>query len=79
MEDYIKQETKALDNRIRLEDLEKAIETALDNPIDLEFAIDTERHVYRGQETKSIFVKNQDFKNPHTISIQNNLVYQCKL
>ena len=60
MEDYIKQETKALDNRIRLEDLEKAIETALDNPIDLEFAIDTEGHIYRGRETKSILVKKED-------------------
>merc|ERR1712051_630908 len=48
MEDFIKEETKAL---------EKAIEIALDNPIDYEYAIDTEGHIYRGRETKSILVK----------------------
>ena len=47
MEDFIKEETKALENRIKLEDLEKAIETALDSPIDYEYAIDTEGHIYR--------------------------------
>ena len=57
MEDFIKEETKALENRIKLEDLEKAIETALDSPIDYEYAIDTEGHIYRGRETKSILVK----------------------
>merc|ERR1719203_916110 len=49
MEDFIKEETKALENRIKLEDL--------DNPIDYEYAIDTEGHIYRGRETISILVK----------------------
>merc|ERR1740129_1093327 len=57
MEDFIKEETKALENRIKLEDLEKAIEIALDNPIDYEYAIDTEGHIFRGRETKSTLVK----------------------
>ena len=56
LQDYIKEETKALENRIKLEDLEKAIEIALENPVDYEFAIDTEGHIYKGRETKSIYV-----------------------
>jgi len=60
MEDFIKEETKALENRIKLEDLERAIEIALDSPIDYEYAIDTEGHIYRGRETKSILVKRDD-------------------
>ena len=54
LEDFIRSETAAIENRIRLEDLEKEIEKALDNPIDYEYAIDKEGHIYHGRETKSI-------------------------
>ena len=49
-----------MENRIKFEDLEKAIEIALDSPIDYEYAIDTEGHIYRGRETKSILIKRDD-------------------
>ena len=56
----ISEESLAIDNRIRKEDLERTIEIALDNPIDFEFAIDTEGHIFRGRETKSILVPKDE-------------------
>jgi len=48
-------EGKQLDLRIKtLDDIESAINYALDNPKDNEFAIDKEGHIYRGRYTKSI-------------------------
>ena len=46
--------------RIRAEDLDRAIETALQNPIDHEFAIDLQGNIYRGRYTKSIEVPAKD-------------------
>ena len=40
-------ETESLANRIRPEDLGRAVEEALANPVDYEYAIDTEGHMYR--------------------------------
>ncbi len=60
MENVIKQETIALENRIRLEDLESAIEKALDNPVDYEFAIDNDGHIYHGRYTKSVMVSPEE-------------------
>ena len=60
VEDKIIAESLAIDNRIRKEDLEKAIEIALDNPIDYEFAIDTQGHIFRGRETKSTLVAKDE-------------------
>jgi len=60
MEEFIKSETRALENKIQLDDLEKAIESALDNPVDHEFAIDTAGHIFRGRETKSILVPEDE-------------------
>ena len=60
VEEMIAAESEAIDNRIRKEDLEKAIEIALDNPIDYEFAIDKEGHIFRGRETKSILVHRDE-------------------
>ena len=60
VEQMISEESLAIDNRIRKEDLERTIEIALDNPIDFEFAIDTEGHIFRGRETKSILVRKDE-------------------
>ena len=60
VEEKIIAESLAIDNRIRKEDLEKAIEIALDNPIDYEFAIDTQGHIFRGRETKSTLVAKDE-------------------
>ena len=60
VEQMITEESLAIDNRIRKEDLERTIEIALDNPIDFEFAIDTEGHIFRGRETKSILVPKDE-------------------
>lgn len=58
LENYIQEETKALQNRILEENLERVIETALDNPVDHEFAIDKEGHIYRGRTLKCSEVPN---------------------
>ena len=53
----VSSEKQQLDVRIKtVADLEKAILTALENPIDNEFAIDKEGYIYRGRYTKSIQV-----------------------
>ena len=62
VEEMIAAESQAIDNRIRKEDLEKVIEIALDNPIDYEFAIDKEGHIFRGRETKSNLVPKDDLE-----------------
>merc|ERR1719481_309808 len=48
-----------MENRILEEDLEKAIETALANPVDFEFAIDKEGHIFRGRTTLSNKVEEE--------------------
>ena len=50
-------EEKQLELRVKsLDDLESAINFALDNPKDNEFAIDKSGYIYRGRYTKSILV-----------------------
>jgi small subunit ribosomal protein S26 len=56
MTNIIKAETEAIQNRIKVEDLERAVEIALENPLDYEYAIDKEGHIFRGRNTKSILV-----------------------
>jgi small subunit ribosomal protein S26 len=51
-----------MENRIRREDLEKAIETALANPVDFEFAIDTAGNIFRGRTTKSKKLNPTEFE-----------------
>ena len=76
MEDFIKDESKAMENRIKLEDLEKAIEEALANPVDYEYAIDDAGHIYRGRETKSVYVdKNSREKIPRPIKENEKLLH----
>ena len=45
--EFIHSETKAVENRINLENLESAIEEAMNNPIDYEYAIDRNGYIYR--------------------------------
>ena len=51
-----------MERRIEPEQLEKAIETALANPVDYEFAIDLEGNIFRGRTTKSKKIKPEDFE-----------------
>ena len=51
-----------MERRIEPEQLEKAIETALANPVDYEFAIDLEGNIFRGRTTKSKKMKPEDFE-----------------
>ena len=53
VEVFVDREKQEMENRIREEDLVRAIETALANPIDLEFAIDLNGNIFRGRKTKS--------------------------
>jgi len=58
--EFILSETKAIENRITLENLESAIEEAMNNPIDYEYAIDRNGYIYRGRETRSLLVPPED-------------------
>ena len=51
--EVVEQTEVAMKDAVRPENLEKAIEEALANPVDYEFAIDREGHIYRGRYTKS--------------------------
>merc|ERR1719260_699539 len=51
-----------MENRIREEDLERAIETALANPVDFEYAIDADGNIFRGRTTKSKKVEPKDYE-----------------
>ncbi len=67
----VESETEAIVNRIRAEDLERVIETALQNPVDHEFAIDLQGNIYRGRFTKSIEVPAKDLEKipgPKTVA-----------
>merc|ERR1719250_388820 len=55
-----------MENRIREEDLVKAIETALANPVDFEYAIDADGNIFRGRNTKS---KKMDLNNYEKIPL----------
>ena len=45
--EVVASETESMENRIRPEDIGRAVEEALANPVDYEYAIDTEGHMYR--------------------------------
>ena len=50
-------EKEQIERRIKsVDDLDSAILSALDNPVDYEFAIDSVGHIYRGRYTKSTLV-----------------------
>ena len=49
----VDREVGEMEKRIREEDLVRAIETALANPLDLEYAIDLKGNIFRGRKTKS--------------------------
>ena len=49
-----------MERRIEPDQLEKAIEIALANPVDYEFAIDLDGNIYRGRSTKSKKMKSED-------------------
>ena len=53
VEMLVGREKQEMENRIKEEDLVKAIETALANPLDLEYAIDLNGNIFRGRKTKS--------------------------
>ena len=56
LSEIVKAETEALKHQITEENLEKSIMEALENPLDYEYAIDLEGHIYRGRNTRSILV-----------------------
>merc|ERR1719264_1876998 len=49
----VDREVGEMEKRIREEDLVRAIETALANPLDVEYAIDVKGNIFRGGKTKS--------------------------
>lgn len=53
VEALVDREKLEMGNRIREEDLVRAIETALANPLDMEYAIDLKGNIFRGRKTKS--------------------------
>jgi len=55
-DEYVRKEAVSIGQRIEPQDLEAAIINALENPIDPEFALDRDGHIYRGRATKSLKV-----------------------
>merc|ERR1712210_212662 len=47
----VEEVTAEMENRIKEEEVEKAIEIALANPIDFEYAIDKEGRIFQGRKT----------------------------
>ena len=77
--EFIHSETKAIENRITLENMEAAIEDAMNNPLDYEYAIDRDGYIYRGRETKSLLVPPEDREMiPQPISEAEKLLQRQK-
>ena len=55
--EVVASETESMKNRIRQEDIGRAVEEALANPVDYEYAIDTEGHMYRCTFDKVLFAR----------------------
>ncbi|CAB4061310.1 MRPS26 [Lepeophtheirus salmonis] len=53
---FITQQAEEFKDRVTLDNLVLKIEKALDSPVDYEYAIDKEGHIYKGRYTKSILV-----------------------
>eukprot|EP00092_Neocalanus_flemingeri_P011643 GFUD01012545.1.p1 GENE.GFUD01012545.1~~GFUD01012545.1.p1 ORF type:complete len:230 (+),score=97.52 GFUD01012545.1:121-810(+) len=62
VDEMVEKHKAEMEKRIRVEDLEKAIETALANPVDFEFAIDKEGHIFRGRTTKCKKVEPENYE-----------------
>ena len=62
VDNIVEKHKSEMENRIEPEDLEKAIEIALANPVDYEFAIDLDGNIYRGRSTKSKKMKSEDIE-----------------
>ena len=61
IDDVILSETEQMERRVKsIDDLERTILHALDNPVDYEFAIDHAGHIYRGRYTKSNLVPPEE-------------------
>ena len=56
----VKETKEVVASCIKPEELEEAIETALENPIDYEYAIDLQGHIFRGRETRSMAVDTKE-------------------
>ena len=56
----VEQEIKALESCVKIEDVREAVERALDNPVDYEFAIDLKGNIFRGRYTQSNKVHADD-------------------
>ncbi|KAK3865863.1 hypothetical protein Pcinc_028556 [Petrolisthes cinctipes] len=55
---------------IKREDLEQAIETAIANPVDYNFAVDNEGHVFRGRLTKPQDTDEKDWEKLPATAMQ---------
>ena len=55
--EVVASETESMENRIRPEDIGRAVEEALANPVDYEYAIDTDGHMYRWEIENTVYTK----------------------
>ena len=62
VDQIVEKHQSEMERRIEPDQLEKAIEIALANPVDYEFAIDLEGNIFRGRTTKSKKIKPEDFE-----------------
>nr|ACO11319.1 Probable 28S ribosomal protein S26, mitochondrial precursor [Caligus rogercresseyi] len=57
---FVLQQIAELKDRITEENLLQRIQSALDNPVDYEYAIDKEGHIYKGRYTKSLLIPSEE-------------------
>ena len=73
-EKLLRETEEAMANRITEENLDEAILQAIENPVDPEFAIATEGHIYRGRYTRSMLVPEADREKIPTPANPNDLL-----
>ena len=54
--------TEEMRHCIARENIDRAIEAALANPIDFEYAIDKDGHIFRGRSTKSSKINSNGYE-----------------
>merc|ERR1712106_482719 len=59
---YIREQAVEIDGRIREEEIEEAISKALSNPMDFEYAIDTEGNIFKGRITRAKDMSPNDYE-----------------
>jgi len=77
--EFVEAESKSIQKRIRPDQLEEAILKAMDNPLDPEFALDSNGHIFRGRATKSLKVPKDKLENISAVKKDEKIVLNIKI